>query len=149
VSDQDELGRLLEFEHAAVYGYGLAGAVLATTTPPARAGLMLALAGLQTHRDRRDALIAKIVSAGGTPPPGDAAYRYPRPDGTKAALALIADIEDSVAAACHDALGRLDSGSLRTQVAGYLGNAATASARARLLSGAGAARATTAFPGGE
>ena len=148
MSDQDGLSRLLGFEYAAVYGCGLAGAVLATATPPARAGLALALTGLQTHRNRRDGLIAKIVSAGGTPPPGDAAYRYPRPNGAKAALGLIADIEESVAAACHDVLGRLDSGSLRTQVAGFLGNAATASARARLLAGAGAAQATTAFPGG-
>ncbi len=147
MSDQDGLSQLLTFEYAAVYGYGLASAVLATAVPPAQAALALAVAGLQTHHDRRDALTQRIVAAGGTPPPGDAAYRYPRPDGAAAALALIADIEDSVAAACHDVLGRLDRGSLRTEVATFLGNAATAAARARLLSGAGPARATTAFPG--
>lgn len=148
--DQDALSRLLAFEYAAIYGYGLAGAVLATpasTAPLARAASALAVVGLQSHHDRRDALIGEIVSAGGTPPPAEAAYGYPRPAGTAAALTLIADIEDSVAGACHDVLGSLAGGPLRTQVAGFYGDAAISSARARLLAGAGPARATAAFPG--
>lgn len=50
-------------EHAAVYGYGVIGGRLQTSTPAQER----ASAAYTAHRTRRDALVAKITAAGQTP----------------------------------------------------------------------------------
>lgn len=61
----------LAAEHAAVYGYGIAGAMLDG------AGRARALRDWKLHQEARDTLQAMIVKLGATPVPASAAYDLP------------------------------------------------------------------------
>jgi uncharacterized protein DUF4439 len=123
----------LAAEHAAVYGYGVAGAHLSGARQRAAAR------DWQIHQASRDALAAMITAFGAQPVAAAAAYRLPfRVSSGRAAVMLAAFLEDRVAAA-------------------YLGVVALSEARLRLLGArslesaalraAGWGGRTLAFPG--
>ncbi|MBV9855325.1 MAG: ferritin-like domain-containing protein [Streptosporangiaceae bacterium] len=98
----------LAAEHAAIYGYGVAGAQL---TAAARAA---ALRDWTLHQNARDTLTAMIASLGATPVAASAAYELPfAVHDARSARALAADMEDGVTRA-YLALVALPDTSLRT-----------------------------------
>lgn len=81
----------LAAEHAAVYGYGVAGALLSATDQAA------ALADWKAHQEARDTLQAMIVRLGATPVPASAAYELPfGVHDARSARRLAAVLEDGV-----------------------------------------------------
>ena len=68
----------LAAEHAAVYGYGVAGAMLSG------ADQALAMADWKAHQEARDTLQAMITKLGATPVAASAAYELPFPWMTRA-----------------------------------------------------------------
>lgn len=84
----------LAAEHAAIYGYGVAGAKL-TGSQQERARR-----AWEIHRIRRDRLHDLISERGATPVAAQAAYRLPfLVDSTRSAAQLVAALEDGVVAA--------------------------------------------------
>jgi hypothetical protein len=69
----DALQQALAAEHAAVYGYGVAGAHLSG------AAVRAARAAIDVHRARRDRLRTLVVDARAEPAEAAAAYRLPLP----------------------------------------------------------------------
>ena len=81
----------LAAEHAAVYGYGVAGALLSG------ADQARALTDWQAHQEARDTLHAMIVKLGATPVAASAAYELPFPvRDARSARRLAAALEDGV-----------------------------------------------------
>jgi hypothetical protein len=124
-------------ENACVYAYGLAGALLSG------AGARSALAAIDAHRVRRDAIAARLVAASAAPTPAAAAYDPPFPvvdaasarrlAGTvEARLALVWSDVVAAAAGAHDPV--------------LLATAAAAVQEASVRA-AGWTGSTTAFPG--
>ncbi|SEC37211.1 protein of unknown function [Streptomyces sp. 2131.1] len=115
----------LAAEHAAVYGYGVAGGRVAAARRPE------ATAAHHAHRARRDALVRTVRDLGGEPVASDAAYALPFavPD-SAAAVRLAAVLEDRVAYVYSD-LVRAADGSLRRTAADALREAAVRAARWR------------------
>jgi len=84
----------LAAEHAAVYGYGVAGGQLGATARK------LALQDWTQHEMARDRLQAMLTSLGVKPLAAQAAYQMPFPvHGTRAAISLAGYLENQVAAA--------------------------------------------------
>ncbi len=97
----------LAAEHAAVFGYGVAGAHL-TGARQARA-----LRDWAAHEAARDTLTAMVTDLGGRPVPTAASYRLPFPvRDVRSAVALAAYLEDRVTAA-YLGLVALDDRTLR------------------------------------
>jgi hypothetical protein len=97
----------LAAEHAAVYGYGVAGAHLAGR------GRALARRDWAAHEAARDALAAMLTARGVTPVAAATSYQLPFPvTSARAAVALAALLEDRVAA-CYLALVALTDQGLR------------------------------------
>jgi hypothetical protein len=137
---------LLSAEHAAIYGYGLAGAVLVRTQASITM-LNAARSGLDAHRQTRDQLADSIAAGGGTPPPPQAAYQVPFDVTDPAsALRLLALLEDRVAATAAYAVANTD-GVRRKLAADLLSTCAARGARLRLLMGTTAPGVAIAFPG--
>ncbi|MCE7080015.1 ferritin-like domain-containing protein [Streptomyces sp. ST2-7A] len=113
----------LAAEHAAVYGYGVAGAAAGSDLDP---DLRQAWSG---HRSRRDALTRRIRDLGGEPPAAAAGYALPFEvtDGPSA-LALAAELETRLAAVYAD-LVRFSAGDARREAAIALREAAVLAAR--------------------
>ena len=74
----DALQDCLAAEHAAVYGYGVLGGVLAGRTPTGSSLQELAASTYADHRRRRDDLTDLIASRDGDPVAAQPAYRLPR-----------------------------------------------------------------------
>jgi hypothetical protein len=72
----DALQDCLAAEHAAVYGYGVLGGVVAGEAAGSAAQELGATA-YRAHRDRRDALVETVREQGGDPVPAQAAYALP------------------------------------------------------------------------
>ena len=125
---RDELAALqavLAGEHAAVYGYGVAGARL-RGRPRERA-----TAAYTAHRVRRDDLMALVRARGGQPVPAEATYELPGPVTTAAdAVALATLLEERLAAVYADAVAELD-GDLRRLAVDGLRDCAVRAARLR------------------
>lgn len=84
----------LAAEHAAVYGYGVAGAQLGA------AGRKLAVQDWTQHEIARDRLEAMLTALGVKPVAAQPAYQLPFPvHGTRAAISLAGYLENQVAAA--------------------------------------------------
>jgi len=84
----------LAAEHAAIYGYGVAGAHLTGTD------LTTATSDWVAHQVARDSLQAMLRAAGATPVAAAVAYRLPRPvRGAVTAISLAVTLEDRVATA--------------------------------------------------
>ncbi|WP_433799241.1 ferritin-like domain-containing protein [Actinomycetospora sp. CA-084318] len=117
-------------EHAAVWCCGLATAFL-----PASAAQPLADAAL-AHRQRRDALLARLEASGQQPVPAAAAYATPRPvTDAASAAALLVTAEDDVAGAWRAVLERTDDRDLRTTGVAAMTAATTVGRRWRALAG--------------
>ncbi len=81
----------LAAEHAAIYGYGVLGAMLSG------AGQATALTDWRLHQEARDTLQAMITRLGATPVAASAAYELPfAVDDTRSARRLAATLEDGV-----------------------------------------------------
>lgn len=123
----------LAAEHAAVYGYGVAGAQLGTTARN------LALRNWTQHQMARDRLEAMLTSLGVKPVAAQPAYRLPFPvHATGAAISLAGYLENQVASA-YLGIVALDDPRLRAWGAGQ---AQVCALRATTWLGR-----TTAFPG--
>lgn len=129
---------LLEAEHAAVYGYGVLGARLADEP------LALARSAYDSHRARRDQLVARLLERGGDPEPPPPAYdvAVSSPD---EALALAVRLEEGLAVRWRDLVGGTDDRQLRELGLAGLRECAVRSAQWRTASGV--APATVALPG--
>lgn len=81
----------LAAEHAAVYGYGVAGAMLSGTDQA------LAMTDWKAHREARDTLQAMITKLGATPVAASAAYELPfTVRNARSARRLAATLEEGV-----------------------------------------------------
>lgn len=147
------LESLLAGEHAAVYGYGMAGAVLVGFSPSA--GLVGAVrSGYDALRESRDQLTEGITSAGGSPPAALPAYALPFPLGSaRAVVRFLAGLEDRLCVVAATAVGHVGIAPAawiaahRLLAADVLAASAVRAARLRLLAGATPARAVTPLPG--
>jgi hypothetical protein len=84
----------LAAEHAAVYGYGVAGAMLSG------AEQAMALTDWKAHQEARDTLEAMVAKLGATPVAASAAYELPfTVRDARSARLLAAALEDGVAQA--------------------------------------------------
>jgi Domain of unknown function (DUF4439) len=112
-------------EHAAVYGYGVVGARIASDRAAD------ARSAYDAHRAQRDRMTRVVRDLGGTPRPAAAAYALPFavPD-SAAAARLAADLEDRVAGVYAD-LVRAAEGRLRGDAAAALREAAVRAVRWR------------------
>ena len=98
----------LAAEHAAVYGYGVAGALLTG------AALAQARAGWTAHQVARDTLEAMVTGLGATPVAASPAYELPfAVTGAASAKELAAALEEGVTRA-YLALVAVNDPSLRT-----------------------------------
>jgi uncharacterized protein DUF4439 len=123
----------LDAEHAAVYGYGVAGGRLAG------AAQTQARAAMDAHRARRDALARLITDQGGVPQAAGPAYTIPFPvDSAEAATRLAVFLEDGVALHLGE-LVAVAAGPVRDEAAGWLRESAVWGVRWR--------GASTPFPG--
>ena len=116
------LQSVLAGEHATIYGYGVAGARL-TGTDRRRA-----LAAYDSHRRKRDELVALIVARGDQPVAAASSYTLPSAvTSADDAVVLTTLLEERLAAVWADGVGTL-SGSLRTLAIGGLRDAAVLAA---------------------
>lgn len=93
-------------ENAAVYGYSLAGARLATPHDKA-----VARAGYDVHRAQVETVRGWLIERGSTPPPAAPVYALPSAVTDDAsARALLAAIEESTAAVCADVIAAAAGG---------------------------------------
>ncbi|MFI9719608.1 ferritin-like domain-containing protein [Streptomyces sp. NPDC052396] len=110
-------------EHAAVYGYGVAGGHL----DGARAGQ--AKEAYEAHRARRDALERTVRDLDGRPVAAAAGYRLPFPvTDPDSAVRLAAELESRLAGVYADLVGAA-TGALRGEAAAALREAAVRSVR--------------------
>jgi hypothetical protein len=123
----------LAAEHAAVYGYGVAGAHLSG------ADLTTATSYWVTHQRARDTLEAMIRHRGAQPAAAAAAYRLPAPVRSSAAAVSLAVLLENRVAAAYLGVVAVSSPPLRQFGAGAV---AAAAARAAFWRGR-----TVAFPG--
>lgn len=132
------LAELLEATYAAVYGYGVLGARLADE--PRR----LARLAYDSHRVRRDQLVARLTERGGDPDPPPPAYDVDvaSPDD---ALALAVRLEEGLAVRWRDLVGGTDDRQLRELAVAGLTECAVRAAQWR--EAAGVSPATVALPG--
>jgi hypothetical protein len=123
----------LAAEHAAVYGYGVVGAMLAGTEQAS------ARADWTAHQFARDKLIAMLTKLGATPVAASPAYKLPfAVTGAKSAAMLAATLENGVTRA-YLALVAVSNPTLRAFAAQAMQVSAN---RATVWSGT-----TVAFPG--
>jgi len=135
-----DLGTALVAEHAAIFGYGVAGAQL--TGAPQDA----ARAAEAAHRARRDALLVLLAAASSSAPPAAPAYALPFPvTDPAAALRLAVHLEERTATVWQRALGTT-TGEQRKLALDALTDCAVRAARWRRT--AGVNPATVPLPGG-
>ena len=134
----DRLLALVEAEHAAVYGYGVLGARLDDSRRRA------ALLAYDSHRARRDQLIAALRAAGGTPPAPLAAYDVTVSTPAEA-LALAVRIEEGLGLRWLDLVADTDDRGLRQLAVAGVQESAVRATQWRLR--AGITPATVALPG--
>jgi hypothetical protein len=136
------LQQALSAEHAAVYGYGIAGGRLTGAEETAAA------AAFATHEGRRDIVARLIRDNGGTPVAALPAYR-PRTPVTdrRSALRLAVAMEEDCAAAYVGVLGTSEGQGLRRSAAAWLADAAVRDQQWRVRLGAAALGAMPPLPG--
>jgi Domain of unknown function (DUF4439) len=119
MSTLDALQTVLGGEHAAVYAYGIVGARVTARTAEAMARL-----GYDTHVQRRAAVAALIVAAGGQPVPAAPAYDLAVPARTPAQAEALAGIVEERAAVTYASLVAASAGAIRSSAAAWLTDAA-------------------------
>jgi hypothetical protein len=111
VTALDAVQQCLAAEHAAVYGYGVVGGVLAGIAGAADLRTY-AQDCYDAHRARRDALTAVLTRNGQTPVAAHPAYRVPEPVvGSSGCRALARQIERRSAAVYAFAVSKTSNGS--------------------------------------
>jgi hypothetical protein len=139
IGETEALVAAMEAEHAAIFGYGAVGAQLD------RAGQNACRQAETAHRDRRDALAARMRAASASPPPSAPAYELPFPvTDRNSALRLAVHLEEGTARAWRQALPATSDDSRRFAVAALMDSAVRA---ARWRRTAGTLPATVPFPG--
>jgi hypothetical protein len=141
------LEAVLAGEHAAVYGYGTAGAVLIGLSAP---GVLISTVrrGYDAHRESRDDLTAAIVAARATPPVTLPAYALPFPlTSTAAVVRFLSGIEDRLCGAAATAVGVTTTAAQRLLAVDVLSSAAVRACQLRVLGGAAPAKAVSPLPG--
>lgn len=120
MSDLEALQTALAAEHATIYGYGVAGAVLRG------ADRRYALSGLSFHQRVRDQLTALITARHASPVVAEPAYRLPMPVTDHAsARALAAHLEQGGAGSQWDLVAASTAGGhVRSLAIGWLTAAA-------------------------
>lgn len=134
----DRLLALVEAEHAAVYAYGVLGARLDDTR---RRSAQLAY---DSHRARRDQVVAALRAAGGTPPAPLASYDVAVTTPADA-MTLAVRIEEGLALRWRDLVGDTDDVALRRLGVAGLQESAVRAAQWRQR--AGLSPVTVALPG--
>ena len=136
------LQELLTTEHAAVYGYGIAGAHLT------RAEETNASAAFAAHENRRDAVIRLLHDNGAEPVAALPAYR-PRVAvvDRRTALLLAIALEEDCAAACTPVLSATGDATVRRTAVGWLTDMAVRDQSWRVALGTAAIAATPPLPG--
>jgi hypothetical protein len=135
----EALAAALAAEHAAIFGYGVVGAHLD------RSGQAATRQAESAHRDRRDALVNRLLSASATPPAADPAYQLPfAVTDRESALQLAVHLEEGAATAWRQALPAT-SGDTRKFAVTALMDCAVRATRWRRT--AGVLPATVPFPG--
>ncbi len=138
------LESVLVAEHAAIYGYGQAGAALVRLQAPVSL-LAQTRSGYDALRASRDELSDAIAAAGGGPPPALTGYALPFPlQNTGDVVRLLAGMEDRLCAAAATAARSVTG---RLLISDVLNAAAVRAVRLRLLGGATPAKAVTPLPG--
>ncbi|HET8658298.1 MAG TPA: ferritin-like domain-containing protein [Micromonosporaceae bacterium] len=133
-----ELVDALAAEHAAIFGYGVAGAQLAGAAQEA------ARQAEAAHRTRRDVLLVRLAADGASAPPAEPAYALPFPvTGAVAAARLGVHIEERAAAVWRRAVAGT-TGPTRRLALDALVDCAVRATRWRKL--AGVSPATVALP---
>ncbi len=133
---------VLTAEHAAVYGYGLAGARLTGAEEAS------ATAAFAAHENRRDTVRRLILDRGATPRAALPAYQPKRPVvDRRSALQLTISMEEDCAAAYVVVLGQTDDKVLRRSAASWLSDAAVRDALWRARLGQGVVAAAPPLPG--
>lgn len=123
------LADALAAEHAAIWGYGVVGGHLTG------AALDQARQAEAAHRDRRDALLEQLSTAGATPPAAAPAYDLPFPVTDQAsALRLAVAIEERTAAIWRATLPELTGDARRSSISA-LTDCAVRAARWRRTAG--------------
>ena len=130
MSELELLAELLEAEHAAVYGYGVLGARLDDATR------RVAVAAVDVHRARRDALAAQLRARGTDPAESLPAYDVAVPTADEA-LALAVRLEEGMALRWRDLVGGTDDVELRRLALSGLQETAVRAATWRRRSGTG------------
>jgi len=135
----DPLAAALAGEHAAIWGYGVAGAHLTGDD------LDLARSAESAHRDRRDALLVRLSGAGTPPPAAAPAYALPFPVTDEAsAVRLVTLLEERAAALWRAAVPATTGEGRRLPVEALVDCAVRAT---RWRRAAGQDPATVALPG--
>lgn len=130
----------LATEHAAVWAYGVVGALL---PPEHRSQVEEAAAA---HRARRDTTERLLAGAGTEPVPAEASYRTPQPvTGPAEALTLAVTAETDTAEAWRSAIERSTGKRVRGPALDALVGAAVRASRWRAV--AGTPPLTVPFPG--
>ncbi len=132
------LAELLESAHAVVYGYGVLGARLDEATR------RLALTAYDSHRARRDQLVARLTEQGGDPEPPPPAYEVVVRSADEA-LRLAVQLEEGMALRWRDLVAGTDDRALRQLALTGLQECALRATQWRRR--AAIAPATVAFPG--
>ena len=136
---EEAFAAALVAEHAAVFGYGLVGARLDSST------LALATQAELAHRARRDVLVARLTERGAKAPVAEPAYSLPEPVTDQAsALKLAVGIEERTAAVWRAALLSTDGDDRRVAVDALTDCAIRAT---RLRRAANVSPSTVPFPG--
>lgn len=116
----EALDATLAAEHAAVYAYGVIGAVV----DPAAEEAVRARACYEAHRARRDRLEQVLRELGAEPVAAEPGYALPAPvTGASGATRLAVRVEDGCAAA-YAGLVSGSAGRLRDDAVGWLSDAA-------------------------
>ena len=124
----DRLLALVEAEHAAVYAYGVLGARLDD------AGRRFAQMAFDSHRARRDQVIAALKAAGGAPPAPLPAYDVVVADAA-AAMGVAVTIEKGLSLRWRDLVGDTDDRALRSLGVAGLQETAVRAAQWRVRAG--------------
>jgi hypothetical protein len=138
VTEIERLVALVEAEHAAVYAYGVLGARLDDATRK------LARTAYDSHRARRDQVVAALQAHGATAPAPLAVYDVAVADAVEA-LALAVRVEEGMSLRWRDLVGETRARALRSLAVAGLQETAVRAAQWRKRSGI--TPVTVALPG--
>jgi hypothetical protein len=140
------LSALLEVEYAVCYGLSAGGGRLAVVGN-SPAALAATHAAYDSHRIRRDQLVAALTAAAATVPDPAPAYSIPRLDSAAEALTFLGGLTTSAARTFRDQLVGLDTPDFRRLAVVAVIDDARYAADMLRAAGQSAAQSTSALPG--